>query len=63
MSKIPIENKNDVITVHSQLKILQQTISAAGTESHAGGSYRPPYSIMGAHNEQSNLSSINQYGD
>ena len=33
------------------------------TESHAGENGRIPSSIVGGHNEQANLRSINQYGD
>ena len=63
MSEITTANTNDVNNVHGQLQILQQIISAVETEIYSGESCRPPSSIMGGHNEQANLRSINKYGN
>ena len=63
ISEITTANANDANTVHGQLKILRKRISAVETESNYGESCRPPSSIMGGHNEQSNIRSINQSGD
>ena len=63
ISGITTANANDANTVHGQLKILQKRISAVETESNYGESCRPPSSIMGGHNEQANIRSINQSGD
>ena len=63
MSEIKTANANDVNTVHVQLKIIQQIISAVKIESNDGESFRLPSSIMGGRNEQANLRPRNQSGD
>ena len=62
ISEITTENYNDMNTVHVQLKIIQQIISAVKIESNDGESFRLPSSIMGGRNEQANLMSRNQSG-
>ena len=63
MSEITTANAYYVNTLHVQLQIPQQSISAVETESHAEESCRPPSSIIGVRNEQANLRSRIQSGD
>ena len=63
ISEITTSNAIDVNTVHGQLQILQQKISALETESHAGETFSPPSYILGGRNEEANLRYRNQCGD
>ena len=63
MSEITTENENDVNTVHCQLQIIQQRISAVEIEDHDGEICRPLFYIMSVCNEQANIIPRNQSVD